>query len=99
MNFQQYLFTKLAEEATEVAQISLKTSLFGTSSTDPREVNGRTNLQKMGLELLDMVAVLELLREHELYDNSVFDVSVEDYLEKKKESLMLHWGYVQQVQK
>lgn len=99
MNFQQYLCTKLAEEAAEVAQISLKTSLFGTSSTDPREVNGRTNLQKMGLELLDMVAVLELLREHELYDNSVFDVSVEDYLEKKKESLMLHWGYVQQVQK
>lgn len=99
MNFQQYLFTKLAEEATEVAQISLKTSLFGPSSTDPREVNGRTNLQKMGLELLDMVAVSELLREHELYDNSVFDVSVEDYLEKKKQSLMLHWGYVQQVQK
>ena len=63
MKLRHYLYSKLAEEAGELAQIAIKTSLFGESSTDPRETTGETNLEKLEKELTDIIAVVALLNE------------------------------------
>ena len=69
MNYQQYLLVKLAEEASEVAQIAIKCSLFGYDSVDPRENTGETNALKLFKELLDFSAVMT-----ELEDSTDIDI-------------------------
>lgn len=60
MNYREYLLSKLAEEASEIAQIAIKSQVFGFDSVDPRE-NGENNLEKLEKELLDLFAVLRLM--------------------------------------
>lgn len=60
MNYRQYLLSKLAEEASEIAQIAIKSQVFGEESVDPRE-NGDTNLQKLEKEVLDLTVIIKLL--------------------------------------
>lgn len=60
MNYNEYLLSKIAEEASEIAQIAIKTQVFGFNSVDPRE-NGENNLEKLEKELLDLLAVVQLL--------------------------------------
>ena len=60
MNYREYLLSKLAEEASEIAQIAIKSQVFGFDSVDPRE-NGENNLEKLEKELLDLLAVVQLL--------------------------------------
>lgn len=77
MNYKQYLLVKLAEECNEVAQMTIKTMLFGEQSVDPRESTGETNVQKLRKELMDVVAVMEEL--HNLvpeFDQEVDEVYV-----------------------
>lgn len=57
----QYLLTKLAEEASEVAQIALKTNQFGPDSCDPRDQV--TNTERIHKELIDLLAIVEMLNE------------------------------------
>jgi NTP pyrophosphatase (non-canonical NTP hydrolase) len=60
MNKVQYLLTKLAEEAAEVAQAALKAQQFGFHS----EYNGETNLERLQTELNDMATIVELINIH-----------------------------------
>lgn len=60
MNYRQYLFSKLAEEASEIAQIAIKSQIFGEESVDPRE-NGDNNREKLEKELLDLTTIIKLL--------------------------------------
>ena len=59
MNQLQYLLTKLAEEAAEVAQIALKTSQFGPDEKMPGQL--LTNFERIHLELNDLLAVVDCL--------------------------------------
>lgn len=59
MNSLQYYLTKLAEEASEVAQIALKTQQFGPNEKHP-ELD-YTNFQRCHQELNDLLAVVDVL--------------------------------------
>jgi NTP pyrophosphatase (non-canonical NTP hydrolase) len=59
MNRLQYLLTKLAEEASEVAQIALKTQQFGLEEICPNLPY--TNKERIYQELDDLNGVLEML--------------------------------------
>ena len=57
----QFLLAKLAEEATEVAQIALKTQQFGAQE----KCLGQplTNFERTHCELNDFMAIVEMLNE------------------------------------
>jgi hypothetical protein len=60
MNRLQYLLMKLAEESSEITQISLKTAQFGYDSS----WNGSpTNIEHCHKELDDLMAAIEMLNE------------------------------------
>lgn len=64
LNREQYLLTKLAEEASEIAQIALKTQQFGMNEICPQFPE--TNKQRIRKELNDLLGVIEMLnREYE----------------------------------
>lgn len=59
LNREQYLLTKLAEEASEVAQIALKTQQFGMDEICPQLPE--TNKQRIHKELNDLFGIIEML--------------------------------------
>jgi hypothetical protein len=59
MNRLQYLLSKLAEEASEVAQISLKTSQFGLEDVKPGQDS--SNRMRMFDELNDLNGIIRML--------------------------------------
>jgi len=61
MNRLQYLLTKLAEEATEVGQIALKTQQFGVDEKMPGQPF--TNAQRTHQELNDLFAIVDMLND------------------------------------
>ncbi|RTL05429.1 hypothetical protein EKK58_08000 [Candidatus Dependentiae bacterium] len=61
MNRLQFLLTKLAEEASEIAQIALKTQQFGLDELCPGL--SETNAERTHKELDDLAAIVELLNE------------------------------------
>jgi len=85
MNYRQYLLIKLAEECSEIAQASIKCSLFGYESLDPREDTGETNAFKLFKELLDFTAVIDELGE--VTDADFPDFDHEGYIDMKREKL------------
>ncbi|WP_228270271.1 hypothetical protein, partial [Acinetobacter bereziniae] len=59
MTHEQFLIQKLAEEASEIAQIALKTSQFGMTEKHPEmELN---NKERTHLEINDLLAVVDEL--------------------------------------
>lgn len=59
MTHEQFLLMKLAEEATEIAQIALKTAQFGMTEKHPDlPLN---NKERINLELNDLLAVVDEL--------------------------------------
>lgn len=95
MKYSKYLLIKLAEECNEIAQMAIKTAMFGPDSLDPRETTGETNMKKLMLELADASAVMEELVDSMEEDFSRHDFEVEDYIEKKKEKLQFYYGIAQ----
>lgn len=61
MNLNQYLLTKLAEEASEVTKIALKTQQFGFDEICPGKL--ATNAQRIHQELDDLQAAIEMLND------------------------------------
>ena len=59
MNRRQYLLCKLAEEASEIAQIALKTQQFGLDEVYEKE----SNRVRCHGELNDLLAVVDMLNE------------------------------------
>lgn len=59
MNREQWLLMKLAEEASEIAQISLKTAQFGPQEKKPGTVD--SNLTRIKKEMTDLLAVMARL--------------------------------------
>lgn len=61
MNKTQYLLCKLAEEASEVAQIALKAQQFGLDEVYPKV--GLRNSERLTQELNDLMASITMLVE------------------------------------
>lgn len=61
MNRVQYLLTKLAEEASEISQIALKTQQFGLDEKLPGQ--DLTNCDRIEMEFNDLLGVIELLNQ------------------------------------
>lgn len=59
MNWQDYLLRKLAEECLEVAHRVCKADTFGLGEVQPGQ--DRTNAQRIGDEVVDVIAVLGML--------------------------------------
>ena len=59
MTLTQYYLIKIAEEASEVAQIALKSAHFGLSEKHPELTE--TNAQRIYAELNDLLAVVHQL--------------------------------------
>lgn len=62
MNLQEHLLSCLAEECAEVAQRVSKALRFGLEEVQPGQP--MNNLERIALELNDLVAIKELLREN-----------------------------------
>lgn len=61
MNRLQYLLTKLAEEATEVAQIALKSQQFGLDERKENDATQPTNKERIHAEINDLLGVIDML--------------------------------------
>ena len=73
MDRQQFLLTKLAEEASEVAQIALKTQQFGFDETRPDQPF--SNRERIHQELIDLFTIISMLNEETELE---FEFDVED---------------------
>lgn len=62
----QLLLCKLAEEASEVAQIALKTQQFGLNAKYPGQPF--TNAEMIYKELDDLMAILSMLNQRRLFN-------------------------------
>jgi NTP pyrophosphatase (non-canonical NTP hydrolase) len=89
----QYLLTKLTEEASEVAQIALKTQQFGANEVYPEQ--SLTNTQRIHAELIDLLAIVEMLNE-EFSFNFATDSEETWYCKlAKKEKVNKYYRYSQ----
>jgi hypothetical protein len=101
MNYNQYLLIKLAEEASEVAQAAIKCSLFGYDGVDPREVNGKTNFEKLMYEILDLQAVAELIEELPItpeQEEQLGDFNPREYIASKRVKLKYYFDISQELE-
>lgn len=91
MNIYQYLLTKLAEEGTEVAQISLKTQQFGKDEVCPDQPF--TNTERTHQELDDLLAAVEMLNEECGFGYT----PSRERIEAKKTKVKKYLGYSQEL--
>lgn len=92
MKLDNYLLITLMEECAEVTQVASKCLRFGTDS----EYNGKTNLERLGEELTDMLAVLDIMK-----SRSNLQIDVENDLilneeainDKKERVLRYYFSY------
>lgn len=85
MNRFQYLLSKLAEEAAEIAQIALKTQQFGQDEV----YECLSNIERVNVEFNDLLAVVELL-------NKEFDtllIANRCLMDKKQDKIWYYHGH------
>ena len=63
MNAIEYLLTKVAEEAAEVAMAAHKATLFGLENVNPLNPEAGNNRQRLADELNDLIAVAKMCAE------------------------------------
>ncbi len=99
MNYKQYLYSKLAEEAGELAQAAIKAQLWGEDSVDPRESTGETNMTKLTKEFIDLhIAITYLdvaLTEEGKTLNDWFEP--DEYAKRKRIAIMQNWNIVKEL--
>lgn len=90
MNRQQYLLLKLAEEASEVAQMALKTAQFGFDE----KLAGQpySNQERLEQEVVDLFAILHMLQEEFGFWDGVND-TLEERVKAKVEKVNKYHGY------
>jgi len=76
----QYLLIKLAEEAGEVSKEALKTAQFGYDSYNPHDVSKVRNEDKLITELLDMLCIVDMLKEEFDFSFDVLDLEERSFL-------------------
>ena len=100
MNFKEFLYSKLAEEAAETGQAAIKCQIFGEESKDPVLTNSVTNSVALENEFTDMIAVIALLNEEHNPQNKdikpKYDV-VDDRLSQKMKKLKVQFELMHQL--
>ena len=91
----QYLLTKLAEEASEIAQIALKTQQFGADEVCPGQEH--TNTERIHKELIDLLAIVCMLNEEFNFGFNYFNVIKEAAykIEAKQNKVDKYYQYSQ----
>jgi NTP pyrophosphatase (non-canonical NTP hydrolase) len=91
MNQLQYLLVKLAEEASEVSQIALKTSQFGMDEVYPKQE--QTNKERIHQELNDLLGIVQMLN-----DSFAFEfLPSESAINKKTQKVSHYLEYSKQL--
>lgn len=99
MNFKQYLYSKIAEEAAELAQAAIKAKLWGEDSTDPRESTGENNMTKLVKEFIDLHIAITFLDTVLTEEGKMLNEGFEpaEYAAKKKTAIMQNWSIVKEL--
>jgi len=87
MDREQYLLTKLAEECTELAQITLKTQQFGRDERYPK--SKFNNRERMTQEFNDLLGIIDMLNSEFQYCLSA-DIGL---IEAKREKVNHYYNY------
>ncbi len=87
LNREQYLITKLAEEASEIAQIALKAQQFGMDEICPKLPE--SNKQRIHKELNDLLGVVEMLNTEYNFDYRPNDIEIAAKINKVNK----YYGY------
>jgi NTP pyrophosphatase (non-canonical NTP hydrolase) len=96
MNYKEYLYCKLAEEAGEVAQAAMKANIFGEEGVNPLDVAKKTNLLNLMTEINDLVAVLELL--HQEVNLPEFETGWQEHIYNKQDMIRSYWKLIKEKQ-
>lgn len=84
----QYLLSKIAEEASEISQIALKTQQFGVYEMCPDLEE--TNVQRINKEFNDLLGVIQLLNK----ELGVYEIQFNpELVEKKIEKVEKYYQY------
>lgn len=87
MNRLQYLLLKLAEEASEISQIALKTSQFGLEEVCPNQP--LTNKERVHGELNDLLAIVCILNEEFDFEFRADEIKIDE----KKLKISKYYDY------
>ena len=94
MNYKEYLYCKLAEEAGEVAQAAMKANIFGEDGVSPVDNLKKSNLQNLVNEINDMLAVIDLLG-HEIPGMAEQRIAP-NYFANKQETIKTYWNIIKE---
>lgn len=86
----EYLFDCLSEELGEATQVVGKIQRFGLQDSSPSDVNHIPNDLKLGRELNDVLAVVQLLAENGIVIPAIFDAK---HIEEKKNKVRSFYSY------
>lgn len=94
MNLQEYILNSVSEEASEIAQASSKCLRFGMVDFHPS--NGmQPNGERLIQEVNDLIAIVELLGEHNFLNiNKLNDFGTKQL---KKEKFYKYLGYSKEL--
>ena len=82
MNRVQHLLVRLAEEASELSQIALKTAQYGVHNKEPGQE--ATNLQKINAEFNDIIGVIRMLDQEAGLNISLDEQMISDKIDRVK---------------
>jgi hypothetical protein len=88
MNRTEYLFVKLMEESSEVAQEAAKCLCFGANEV--YELIGIPNMGRVKVEFNDLLAVIEMLQERGALPKPMIDRGMIETKKLKLEKYMLY---------
>lgn len=89
MNREQYLLCKLAEEASEIAQIALKTQQFGMDEVYLTD----SNKERIHKELNDLLGIIEMLNAEYNFNFFPDDIQIQEKVDK----VNLYYAYSKQL--
>ena len=81
---EQFLLVKLAEEASELAQVALKAAQFGLE--DGKHDDPYTNQQRLEMEFNDLLAIIHMLE----IDEFIY-INQDTLMQEKKELKVRKW--------
>ena len=93
MNQTEHLLTCLMEECAEIQKSAAKALRFGLDDHAPNSHS--TNAEDISIEFIDLVAVIEMLREENIIPD-ICDNDSKIAIEKKKEKVKKYMDYAKE---
>lgn len=91
------LLSCLAEECAEVQKEVSKILRFGFNGCNPFIENNETNIEKLILEIRDVLSIIELLQENNIIKNE--DINNQELINKKKEKVLKYMEITKSLNK